>query len=60
MHSTHTDMHMKRGGKGAKGRENFEIWHIGKSGQEIFLTDFASEKTWTLYKGVEFNYTTPL
>ena len=44
----------------AKGRENFEIWHIGKSGQEIFLTDFASEKTWTLYKGVEFNYTTPL
>ena len=42
------------------GRERPEMWHIGKSGQEIFLTDYVSERTWTLFKGIEFNYTTSL
>ena len=40
------------------GRKKYEIWHIGCSGQEIFLTDLHSKRSWTLYKGIQFNYKT--
>lgn len=37
-------------------RPKNEIWHIGKSGSEIFLTEYTKEQSWVLFKGISFNY----
>ena len=33
-----------------------ELWYIGKSGQQIYLNDLVAERTWTLFRGIDFNY----
>ena len=37
------------------GRKKDEAWHIGKSGGEIFLSDFVEERSYVLWKAPEFN-----
>lgn len=32
------------------------LWRLGKAGKEIFLTDYLSEKSFTIHKGSDFNY----
>ena len=43
-------------GKPPSGRKNEELWHIGKAGREIFLTDIITERSYVLWKGKDFSY----
>lgn len=43
-------------GKQPKNRKKPELWRIGKAGKELFLTDFISERSYVLHKGLDFNY----
>ena len=47
-------------GKYFKRRKNEELWHVGKAGREIFLTDFITERSYVLYKDKEFSYNTQI